>query len=87
MTDTIGTTDGTESQTITTNSTYFRDGAGNWKLKVKGVKTTTTCFDLRADLVVFSPASVNSFQLDLRNFYDRFVHIPSCIHTDCRNTA
>ena len=69
MTDTIGTTDGTESQTITTNPTYFRDGAGNWKLKVKGVKATTTCFDLRADLVVFSPASVNSFQLDLNGTF------------------
>ncbi len=46
-------TDETKSQNITTNPTHFRDGLGNWKIKVKGVKSTTTRFDFKADLVEF----------------------------------
>jgi hypothetical protein len=40
ITNIIGTTDVTKTQTITTNSTYFRDASGNWKLKIRGVKAT-----------------------------------------------
>jgi hypothetical protein len=46
-------TDETKSQTITTNPTYFRDGSGNWKIKVKGIKSTTTQFDFEGDLIKF----------------------------------
>lgn len=46
-------TDETQSQTITINPTYFRDADGNWKIKVKGVKLTTTQFDFKADLVEY----------------------------------
>jgi hypothetical protein len=46
-------TDETKSQTITANPTYFRDGSGNWKIKVKGTKTTPTQFDIKADLVKY----------------------------------
>jgi hypothetical protein len=46
-------TDETKSQTITSNPTYFRDTSGNWKIKVKGVKSTTTQFDFKADLVKY----------------------------------
>jgi hypothetical protein len=46
-------TDETKSQTITTNPTHFRDGSGNWKIKVKGTKSTTTQFDFKADLIKF----------------------------------
>lgn len=46
-------TDETKSQTITTNPTHFRDGSGNWKIKVKGIKSTTTQFDFKADLIKF----------------------------------
>jgi len=48
-------TDETKTQTITTNSQHFRDVAGNWKIKIKGVKNTTTQFDLKADWVKFEP--------------------------------
>ena len=48
-------TDETRTQTITTNPTHFRDGSGNWKIKVKGVKTTTTQFDFKADWVELKP--------------------------------
>ena len=46
-------TDETRAQTITSNPTYFRDTSGNWKIKVKGVKSTTTQFDFKADLVKY----------------------------------
>jgi len=46
-------TDETLAQTITSNPTYFRDTSGNWKIKVKGVKSTTTQFDFKADLVKY----------------------------------
>jgi len=51
MTDTIGTSDVFKSQLITTNPTYFRDGSGNWKTKITGVKSTSSQFDWKADLV------------------------------------
>ena len=46
-------TDETKSQTITTSPQDFRDVAGNWKIKVKGVKTVDTPFDFKADCVEF----------------------------------
>jgi len=64
LTDTIGITDVTKNQTITVNPTHFRDGSGNWRLKVKGTKTGTSQFDWRGDLVKFKPSS-SSYALDL----------------------
>jgi len=55
MTATIGTTDVTSSQSITTNPTYFRDGSGNWKIKVKAVKTAPSQFDFYADWIEYKP--------------------------------
>jgi len=49
----IANTDETRTQTITTNPTHFRDGSGNWKIKVKGEKTTTSQFDFKADWIEF----------------------------------
>jgi len=46
-------TDETKTQTITTNPTHFRDSSGNWKIKMKGVKTTTAQFDFKADWIEF----------------------------------
>jgi len=46
-------TDETRNQTITVNSTYFRDGSGNWRMKVKAVKTTVTQFDFKTDWIEF----------------------------------
>jgi hypothetical protein len=53
LSDTIGTTDVTETRTIITNPTYFQDASGNWIIKVKGVKTTTSRFDFKADWIEF----------------------------------
>jgi len=44
-------TDETKSQTIITNPTHFRDSLGNWKIRAKGVKSTSTQFDFKADLI------------------------------------
>jgi len=46
-------TDETKTQTITTNPQYFRDGSGNWKIKIKGVKATITRFDSKADWIEY----------------------------------
>jgi hypothetical protein len=53
MTDTIGTTDITKTQTITTNPTYFRDTNGNWKIKIKCTKATSIQFTWKVDLVKY----------------------------------
>jgi len=54
-------TDETKTQTITTNPIHFRDGSGNWKIKVKGVKTTTTQFDFKADWIEFKTTYYNEY--------------------------
>jgi hypothetical protein len=66
MTDTIGTTDVTKIQTITTNPTYFRDALGNWKMKIKGVKSTSTQFDWNGDLVKIEVTWTVGYALNLR---------------------
>jgi len=59
--DTIGTTDVTKTQTITLNATNYRDGSGTWKIKVKGVKTTTAQFDFWIDWVEFKPTYYDQY--------------------------
>jgi hypothetical protein len=49
-------TDETKTQTITSNPQYFRDPSGNWKIKVKGVKSTATQFVFKADWVEYKPS-------------------------------
>jgi hypothetical protein len=58
-------TDEHRTQTITTNATSFRDAWGNWKIKVKGVKATTTQFDFKVDWAEFKVKSQNSYALDV----------------------
>lgn len=56
-------TDETKNQTVTTNPTHFRNSTGYWKTKIKGVKTTTTQFDLKADWVEFKPSYYNQYSV------------------------
>ncbi len=58
-------TDETKNQTITQNPTQFRNATGYWKMKVKGIKTTTTSFDIKADWIEFKPSAPGNYQLDL----------------------
>jgi hypothetical protein len=64
MTDTIGTSNVTKTQTITVNPNHFRDGSGNWRMKVKGVLSTITQFDWRVDSMKFAPSTL-TYELDL----------------------
>lgn len=63
MTDTIGTANMTKTQTIAVNPNQFRDGSGNWRLKIKGVLSTTTQFDWRGDFVKFAPSTL-TYEMD-----------------------
>jgi hypothetical protein len=49
--------DETGNQTITVNSTRFRDTSGQWNTKVTGVKDSSTQFDLEVDLIELQPPS------------------------------
>jgi KaiC/GvpD/RAD55 family RecA-like ATPase len=46
-------TDETKTQTITSNPQNYRDTSGNWRIKVKGVKSTATLFQFKADWVEY----------------------------------
>jgi len=56
-------TDETKTQIITTDPQHFRDAAGNWKIKVKAVKSTTSQFDLKADWVQFQPVYYSQYMV------------------------
>jgi hypothetical protein len=54
-------TDETRTQTITANPQNFRDAGGNWKIKIKGVKTTSTQFDFKADWIEYKTAYYSEY--------------------------
>lgn len=58
-------TDETQNQTITVNSTHFRSSAGEWKIKIVGVKETNSQFDLKVDWIELKVRSQNSYTLDI----------------------
>ncbi|MEM2104893.1 MAG: hypothetical protein QXV21_00250 [Candidatus Bathyarchaeia archaeon] len=72
----ISNVDETKTQTITENATHFRDSSGNWKLKIKGVKSTNTQFDLKLDLVelktemqdAYALNFIGDFVIDMKNY-------------------
>jgi len=57
----IANTDETKTQTVTTNPTHFRNATGNWKVRIKGVKTTTAQFDFKADWIEFKPTYYSEY--------------------------
>jgi len=69
MADTIGLTDVAANQTITSNPTRFRDAAGNWKTKVRGVKATGAQFELKVDWIEFKATSSDVYRLSLSNSF------------------
>jgi len=60
---TTANTDETKTQTIMTNPQDFRDATGNWKIKVKGVKSTSTQFDFKADWIEFKPTYYTEYSV------------------------
>jgi len=48
-------TEDTKYQIVMSKPQDFRNDTGGWKIKVKGVKSTDTEFDFKADLIEFKP--------------------------------
>ncbi|MCJ7762831.1 hypothetical protein MUP38_05180 [Candidatus Bathyarchaeota archaeon] len=65
MTGTVGTDDVTMSQNITANPTYFRDGSGNWAMKIKIVKATAQQFDWKGDLASFTTPHTTGYTCEV----------------------
>jgi len=62
-------TDETKNQTITTNDQHFHDAAGDWKIKVKAVKTTTIQFNFKADWIMFEPTHWSEYTVSAEFFF------------------
>jgi len=58
-------TDETQNQTITVNPAHFRGSTGEWKIKMVGIKETTSQFDLKVDWVEFKVMSQGTYRLDV----------------------
>ncbi|MEM3672763.1 MAG: hypothetical protein QW468_00845 [Candidatus Bathyarchaeia archaeon] len=67
MADTIGITDTIENQTVTTSPTRFRDAAGEWKLKIKCIKTTDTPFEFKVDWIQYEATVLGTYRLNVNN--------------------
>jgi hypothetical protein len=70
MTDTIGQTDTTKSQTITATPTHYRDTDGNWRIKIQGTKITTTPFELKIDWAEFKATTSDVYRLNISNDFE-----------------
>lgn len=73
----VAYTDETKNQTITVNPTHFRNAAGNWKMKVKGVKGAEKQFDFKADWVEFKPTKAAGTLFTFRNGGSSTCHLVS----------
>jgi hypothetical protein len=56
-------TDETKNQTITSNPTHFRNSTGYWRIKIRGVKSTTPQFDCKTDWVEFKPSYYTEYSV------------------------
>jgi hypothetical protein len=54
LTASIGTSDVTITQLITTNPTYFKNASGYWKMKLTGVLATKSYFNCFGDLIMLN---------------------------------
>jgi len=70
MEDTIGSSDVTENQTITTNSTNYRHADGSWRIKIKGEKATETQFELKADWIEYRATTSDIYRLNISNNFE-----------------
>jgi hypothetical protein len=69
MADTIGQTDTTRNQTITTTPANFRDANGNWRMRITGAKITETQFELRVDWAEYKVTASEVYRLRISNDY------------------
>ena len=63
----LSETDETKSQALTVKLMDFRDALGNWKVKIRGVKVTTSQFDFMADSVKYEVASIEPPDIAISN--------------------
>ncbi len=56
-------TDDTKHQLVMSNPQDFRSDTGGWKIKIKGVKSTVTEFDFKADLIEFKPTYPSGYMV------------------------
>jgi hypothetical protein len=67
LTDTVGQTDTTKSQTVTDTPVNFRDANGNWTIKITGTKITNAPFELKMDWVEFKATTSDVYRLNINN--------------------
>ncbi len=90
LTEILGVTDITKTQTITGGLTDFRDESGNWKIKVNATLTAAAPFDLRLDLTKYSVNQINyALNLDERwvNVNASILRQDLCIKTGGVNSS
>jgi KaiC/GvpD/RAD55 family RecA-like ATPase len=63
----LSETDETKSQVLAVNPMDFRDSPGNWKMKIMGVKETTSQFYFMADSVKYEVASIEPPDIAISN--------------------
>ncbi len=54
-------TDEAKNQTITTNPAHFRNATGYWRIRIRGMKSTTSQFDFKADWLEFTPSHYSEY--------------------------
>jgi hypothetical protein len=50
--------DQTVHQTITVNPNHFKNATGYWEIKIAGIKTQNSPFDLQVDLIQYEPTTL-----------------------------
>ena len=73
----VENTDETKKQTITVNPTHFRNTTGYWKMKVKGIKSTDTQFDFKADWIEFKAIKAGGTRFTFENTGSLTCHLVS----------
>ncbi len=74
-------TDETINQTIVANPTYYRNSTGAWKIRITGVKDTTSPFDLKLDWVEFKGTETGIYRLNITNSYTVDLQIYPIVYT------
>ena len=67
ITDTIGQSDVTKDQTITNTPANFRDADGNWTIKITGIKTADSPFELKVDWTEYKATTSDVYRLIITN--------------------
>ncbi|MFH0848407.1 MAG: hypothetical protein V1857_02760, partial [archaeon] len=69
-------TDETKTQTITLTPQDFRNGSGNWKIKIKGIKSASTQFGFNVDWVEYKPAHCSEYTVSTEFLFSGMTSYP-----------